>query len=227
MTFHDLEIDGHPSYGVEGLVAHNCHSLSKQGWQVLLKTLEEPPDYLYFGLCTTELQKVPETIVQRCYHVALRPVPAPELGDLIDAIAGLEGWTIHPQARTLVLQAAAGSPRKALAGLQAVQGADPAEAARVLSLIGAGEPLLDLCRQLVRGGATWSAVQKLLVRIEDDQWEKASGMAAGYVVSTLLRAENEAAAKRAWTLLDALTFPSATYDSRAQFVAAVGRIFFA
>jgi DNA polymerase-3 subunit gamma/tau len=60
--------------GRRAIIIDECHTLSKQAWQPLLKLLEEPPDHLYIMLCTTELEKVPDTIRNRCFHVVLKPL---------------------------------------------------------------------------------------------------------------------------------------------------------
>ncbi len=208
---------------VRMVIIDECHVASKTAFQALLKILEEPPSHLYFALCTTELQKVPETIVQRCYHAQLKPVKPPDLEDLLIAVTSNEGWQCTPEVRKLIIQAAQGSPRKALAGLQAVHDTPLAEAQRVIGLLEAGE-LVELCRLLLHGGATWAAVRKAVARVEDDEWDKAATLVAGYMSAVMLRSEDEKTARRAWTVLDALTFPAQSWDRKATFITAIGRI---
>lgn len=66
IILYDLEIDGHPSYFVDDILVHNCHSLSSQGWQAFLKTIEDGVKDVIFIFCTTERHKVPATIISRC-----------------------------------------------------------------------------------------------------------------------------------------------------------------
>ena len=66
IMLYDLEIDGHPSYFVDDILVHNCHSLSSQGWQAFLKTIEDGVKDVIFIFCTTERHKVPATIISRC-----------------------------------------------------------------------------------------------------------------------------------------------------------------
>lgn len=66
IKLYDLEIEGHPSYFVDDLLVHNCHSLSSQGWQAFLKTIEDGVKDVIFIFCTTERHKVPATIISRC-----------------------------------------------------------------------------------------------------------------------------------------------------------------
>lgn len=65
VDMYDLEIDGYPSYYVDGVMVHNCHSFSNQAWQVLLKTLEESPAKSVFIFATTNPEKIPDTILSR------------------------------------------------------------------------------------------------------------------------------------------------------------------
>lgn len=62
---YDIEVDNHHSYFANGVLVHNCHSLSSGAWQALLKTLEESPKYAIFILCTTNPEKIPSTILSR------------------------------------------------------------------------------------------------------------------------------------------------------------------
>lgn len=65
VEMYDLEVDGHPSYYVEGILVHNCHMLSIGAWNAMLKLLEEPPATAIFIMCTTDPQKIPATILSR------------------------------------------------------------------------------------------------------------------------------------------------------------------
>lgn len=65
VEMYDLEVNGHPSYFVEDVLVHNCHSFSNVSWQVWLKCLEEPPAKSIFLFCTTNPEKIPETILSR------------------------------------------------------------------------------------------------------------------------------------------------------------------
>lgn len=65
VEMYDLEVEGHPSYYVEGILVHNCHMLSTGAWNAMLKLLEEPPKTTVFIMCTTDPQKIPATILSR------------------------------------------------------------------------------------------------------------------------------------------------------------------
>ena len=66
INLYDLEIEGHPSYFVNDILVHNCHSLSNTAWQAFLKVIEDGVKDVVFIFCTTERHKVPATIISRC-----------------------------------------------------------------------------------------------------------------------------------------------------------------
>jgi DNA polymerase-3 subunit gamma/tau len=205
-------------------ILDECHMISKSGFQVILKILEEPPAHLFLALCTTELQKIPETIVTRCYHVALRPLSGRELDEYVAMIADLEGWTVSLDVASAVVQAATGQPRKALSILQAVHDApNRDEMRRIIALMDDKEPLVEVCQQLLQGKG-WEVLRPILARIEDDSFADASVGAGRYLLAALMRCESGDKARRVWQLINALTFPTETYDRKVAFFAAVGRM---
>jgi DNA polymerase III subunit gamma/tau len=222
-----VDMGQHMSLTKEGrrmFIIDECHALSKPAWQALLKILEEPPAHLFFALCTTELNKIPETIVLRCFHTALRPLAPSEMEDLLIAIADAEGWTVENDVLAAVVEAATGQPRKGLSILQQVHDVgSKEEVRRIISLMAPGDPLFDLCQLLIQG-KPWVEVQKALVRVEDGAFDQASVMVAGYLTSCILKAKNEKGAAAAWQLLDALLFPVSGFHPKANFVAAIGRM---
>jgi DNA polymerase III subunit gamma/tau len=72
-------------------IIDEVHMLSISAWNALLKTLEEPPSYAIFIMCTTEAHKVPATIVSRCQRFDFRRIPAPEMVERLKRLAVNEG----------------------------------------------------------------------------------------------------------------------------------------
>ncbi len=207
------------------MIVHNCHALSKPAWQALLKLLEEPPDHLYIALCTTELQKIPETIVTRCYHVVLRPLKPVEIEDLLIAISELEGWEVSGDVIQAIVQASTGQPRKAISLLQSCHDApSKTEVSRIISLMDASEPVIELVQHLLAGKRSWTIVRALLAKIEPDAFEDAAISTGRYICAALLAQDNDKRAAAMWSLLEALLFPAETLDRKVGFITAVGRI---
>ena len=95
-------------------VIDEVHMLSTAAFNALLKTLEEPPPHAKFIFATTEIRKVPVTILSRCQRFDLRRVEPPVLAAHLEKIAGLEGALVEPEGLNLIARAAEGSVRDAL-----------------------------------------------------------------------------------------------------------------
>ena len=96
------------------IILDEVHMLSKQAFNGLLKTLEEPPPHLKFIFATTEIKKVPVTIISRCQRFDLHRVPAKELLENLKKISKIENGKISDGALTLIVKAAEGSVRDSL-----------------------------------------------------------------------------------------------------------------
>ena len=95
-------------------ILDECHMLSRQAWNSLLKTLEEPPEYLKFIFATTEIKKVPLTIVSRCQRFDLSRVNSEELFKFIKEVKNKENGKINDEALKLIVKISEGSVRDAL-----------------------------------------------------------------------------------------------------------------
>ena len=95
-------------------VIDEVHMLSTAAFNALLKTLEEPPPHAKFIFATTEIRKVPVTILSRCQRFDLRRVEPPVLAAHLEKIAGLEGALVEAEGLNLIARAAEGSVRDAL-----------------------------------------------------------------------------------------------------------------
>lgn len=96
---------------VKVYIIDEVHMLTKEAFNALLKTLEEPPSHVIFILATTELEKVPETIISRCQNFSFRKIPENILRDSVVSIARKEGFDIDEEAAGLVALFADGSFR--------------------------------------------------------------------------------------------------------------------
>ncbi len=94
-------------------IIDEAHMLSKSAWNAFLKTLEEPPAHVIFILATTELEKVPETVVSRCQTFVFKQPNQSILKDFAQTIAKKEGVTLAPDAAELVALLGDGSFRDA------------------------------------------------------------------------------------------------------------------
>jgi DNA polymerase-3 subunit gamma/tau len=90
------------------------HMLTNHAFNAMLKTLEEPPDYLKFVLATTDPQKVPVTVLSRCLQFNLRPMAMQTVQDHLQQVMASEAISAEPGALSLLARAARGSMRDAL-----------------------------------------------------------------------------------------------------------------
>ena len=103
-------------------IVDEVHMLSIGAFNALLKTLEEPPAHVIFILATTELQKLPATIVSRCQRFDFRRIAAPVLAARISYIAREEGIVLAPEAADRIARTAQGGMRDAISLLELCAG---------------------------------------------------------------------------------------------------------
>ncbi|MBI2100686.1 MAG: DNA polymerase III subunit gamma/tau [Candidatus Vogelbacteria bacterium] len=104
-------------------IVDEVHMLTREAFNALLKTLEEPPDHVIFILATTEVHKLPETIVSRCQTLVFRQPPPEALMEVLKRVAKAEAWKVEEEAVVLLALLADGSFRDALGVLQQVMSA--------------------------------------------------------------------------------------------------------
>lgn len=138
-------------------IIDEVHMLSTGAFNALLKTLEEPPAHVKFIFATTEIRKVPVTVLSRCQRFDLRRIEADVMIALMRKIAGLEGAQIADDALALITRAAEGSVRDATSLLdQAIShGAGETTALQVRAMLGLADRarVLDLLDMILRGDA--------------------------------------------------------------------------
>lgn len=98
---------------VKVYIIDEVHMLTKEAFNALLKTLEEPPSHVVFVLATTELEKVPETIISRCQNFSFRKIPESTLRKSVISIAKKEGLEIDDESAGLIALFSDGSFRDA------------------------------------------------------------------------------------------------------------------
>ena len=137
------------------IIIDEVHMLTTEAFNALLKTLEEPPDHVYFMFATTELHKVPVTILSRCQRYELKRVARAELVAHFSRLAEQEGVEMEAEAVELIAREAAGSVRDGLSLLDQIFSYCGAtvtarEVAEVLGLVG-HEVIADMGEALLAG----------------------------------------------------------------------------
>ncbi|ULR44020.1 DNA polymerase III subunit gamma/tau [Rhizobium sp. K102] len=136
-------------------IIDEVHMLSTQAFNGLLKTLEEPPEHVKFIFATTEIRKVPITVLSRCQRFDLRRISASDLVGLFTTIAAKEGIEAEADALAMIARAAEGSARDGLSLLdQAIaHGAGAVQAEAVRGMLGLADRarIVDLFQHIVKG----------------------------------------------------------------------------
>ena len=145
-------------------IIDEVHMLSNNAFNALLKTLEEPPEHVKFIFATTEIRKVPVTVLSRCQRFDLRRIEPEEMMALLQKIAGSEGVNVSEDALRMITRAAEGSARDATSLLdQAIShGGGSSDAKHVRAMLGIADRgrVLDLFEMIMQGDAA-SALNEL------------------------------------------------------------------
>ena len=145
-------------------IIDEVHMLTTEAFNALLKTLEEPPPHARFILASTELHKIPATIISRCQRFAFRALTVPEITAQLTKVAKAEKIDATPGALRLLASAAEGSMRDALSLLDqaatlAAGRVDEAGCAEILALVDSA--LLEAMYSAVAGGDRAAAIASL------------------------------------------------------------------
>ncbi|MCB1514789.1 MAG: DNA polymerase III subunit gamma/tau [Hyphomicrobiaceae bacterium] len=202
-------------------IIDEVHMLSKGAFNALLKTLEEPPEHVKFIFATTEIRKVPVTVLSRCQRFDLRRVDVPELTAHFKRIVEKEGARADDDALALIARAAGGSVRDGLSILdQAIamgQGHVDENAVRAMLGLADRGRLFDLL-ELVFAGKAGAALEAFAALIHDgaDAGQLMGDLAEAVHIATRMKAVGgEAAAeglsaeerRRAGHLAESLSVP--------------------
>ncbi len=138
-------------------IIDEVHMLSTSAFNALLKTLEEPPAHVKFIFATTEIRKVPVTVLSRCQRFDLKRIEPEVMIAHLTRVAGLECASLAPDAMALITRAAEGSVRDAMSLMdQAIaHGAGETSAEQVRAMLGLADRgrVLDLFDMILRGDA--------------------------------------------------------------------------
>ncbi len=137
---------------VKVYIVDEVHMLSKGAFNAFLKMLEEPPPHVVFILATTELEKVPETIVSRCQTFTFKKPTQKATADMVTKVAKAEGFTLEPASAELIALLADGSFRDAHSILQKIltSSSDKKVSVEEVALV-TGAPKAELVHRVIAG----------------------------------------------------------------------------
>lgn len=177
------------------IIIDECHRMTRDFQESLLKALEEPPENVYFILCTTDPQKVIETIKgQRCSQFELKPLKDEEIKQILNDVLRKNSREMPSEIIDYLIEISEGVPRKALVALnKVVHFKDEDRNLKTIKKLLAPQEdhnqAIDLCRALI-SGKEWGTIQgilkSLLIDAKLDNFEQIRQAVLGYVSSVAL-----------------------------------------
>lgn len=207
------------------IIVDEVQALSKQAFQALLKSMEEPPAWVYWFLCTTEAGKVPAAIKTRCVTIDLKPIVSTKLTELVEQVAEAESIELAAGVAQVCGKQAEGSPRQALANLALCREAKgPKEAARLLEAEVKQAEGIELARLLMGGRADWGDICELLERVKGADPEGMRHVVRAYATKVAMNPKDDPQLESALAVLDCFSTPFLRTEGVSPLVLACGRL---
>lgn len=171
-------------------VLDECHKLSNDAQNALLKILEDPPPHVYFILCTTDPQKLIATVKGRCSQFQVNLLTDAQMEKLLRKIVRYEQQRMSQEVYDAIVKDSNGRPRNAIVTLEQVLHV-PEEDRLVMAQQGEfieGKSI-DLCRALFRK-APWSEIRLILIALKEQEPESIRRAVLGYCQAVLLNKDN-------------------------------------
>lgn len=180
--------------------AHKCTSDAQSA---LLKILENPPDHVYFILCTTEPQKLLNGIVQRCLVLRLKPIPDDCMKDIVKNVCEKEKIKLSEDVFEKLIEYAEGSAREALQILDKIQELDSEEEQLdAIEKASIKTQTILIARKLMDTRTKWRDIAPLLKELVNEDAEQIRYMILGYAKTVLLNKDNPRAFRMMELFLD-------------------------
>ena len=180
-----------------------CHRLSGDAQDALLKALEEAPDHVYFILCTAEPQKLPAMLKSRMISFEVEALTEGQIAKLLREVAAAERKRVHKDVVEQISRDCLGNCRAALQILEKVVDLDPADMLEVAKQTAVRDnAVIDLCRSLIKG-EKWPKVAAIITGLEKESIETIRLGVLGYAASVLLKGDDP----RAYLILDSFKDP--------------------
>lgn len=209
--------------GKRAVIIDECHRLSAQAWDSLLKGLEEPPKHVIWFFCTTNPAKVPTTIKTRAAKYELKSVDDKGLGELFDFVTSEEKIQISADVASLIIKEAKGSPRQLLSNIVVARTAKTRkEAGELLRAAVDSDATLELCRYIAEGSGSWSKAMTILEKLKDENPEGIRILVMNYLAACLRGAKDDKSAVYFLLKLEHFSTPYNT-DGQGPLLLSIGR----
>jgi DNA polymerase III subunit gamma/tau len=190
-------------------ILDEVHKATNDAQNAMLKLLEEPPDHVYFILCTTEPQKLIPTIVQRCTVIRLLPIPSEDVEAIVKNVCEQEHIKLSKKVFTQLIEYAEGSAREALQILDKIyQLENEDEQLDAVEKASVKAQAITIARMLLNTKTRWKQISPILKELENEDAEQIRWMILGYGKSVLLSKDTP----RAFRMIEA--FRDHFYDCK-------------
>lgn len=213
------------------VIIDECHMLTRFAWQVFLKPIEEAGQGVYWVLCTTEEDKVPNTIKTRCQTYRLAAMGDDLMQKMLDRVADAEQMAVSDKVVDYIIDQSVGSPRQALQYLNMLRECTRVlDAKQIISHAEAGDKEYELIKTICSGrGMEWRRVLRLL----NDATKKPGFHPEGfrinlvnYAAKVLIGTTNERDALHLLSVIDNFSSPFMTSEKHAPLLLALGSMVF-
>lgn len=202
-----------------------AHAFSKSAWQALLLPIEEPPEHVYFIFCTTEVDKVPDTIKTRCNVLNFKSIPNDDLIDLITLVSEEEKINLDKKSIVLISRESKGSARRALTFLSMCRGAKNYEEVKeILDSPIDSQDIISFCSLLVNQTPTWSQALEQLKKCEVTNPESVRLILLNYTAKVLVNSKSEEKSKKLLSIIEAFSKPYNQSEKLAPLLLSLGTL---
>lgn len=193
--------------GPRAAIVDEAHRLSANAWDSLLKATEEPKAGALWFFCTTNIAKMPKTMITRCAKIDLKPVKDAQIRKLVEQVADDEKLKIGDGAIDAIISAAEGSPRQALSHLVVCADANTRkEAEALIASASDSASVIDLCRFMMKPGGM-NTLSSIFADLKDENPEGVRIVVMNYFGKVAAGAKNADAFFRACDVLEAFCQP--------------------
>ena len=210
---------------IRAVILDECHKLSGAAWNTLLKPLEEPPAHVYWFLCTTELGKIPKTVLTRALRYDFKPVAEEAILEVLIDVANAEELDVGDDILETIAEHSNGSVRQALVYLEKCSYAeDVAHAERLMKVASESKEMVELCRYILDGHKmSWANTMRLLAHFDGVEAESIRINVINYLSVVLKGAKDDKRARHVCYLIECFSTPYPTSDKWAPLLISLAR----
>jgi len=186
-------------------VLDECHKMSNDAQNALLKILEDTPKHVYFILCTTDPKKLIETIIGRCTLLQVKPLSDPQMLSLLKRITREEGSRVDQEVYDIIVNDCKGRPRNAIQKLELVLNVSKDQQLEIAKQAEVEQAqAIDLCRALIKK-SSWGEISRILRGLKESEInaEDVRRLAMAYFSAIVIKSDN----RRAGLILEMFNDP--------------------